>query len=143
MNTLKHAFLSVCKKHNLAYSKDNAIHLGHTKYLAVDFASCYGGYRLVNVSVNGGGHSGAFNKSGCEARVSKKQFLMYLGALVMNEHIELEYFTYHREPTAGEIKFGEGATHYKDFSIDMCTDDNFEPKKWIKCPIDRLRYYRD
>lgn len=28
--------------------------------------------------------------------------------------------TYHREPTAAEIRFGEGAIHYKDFDVDFC-----------------------
>ena len=30
---------------------------------------------------------------------------------------ELEY---HRKPTASEIKFGYGATHYLDFPIEKC-----------------------
>ena len=28
--------------------------------------------------------------------------------------------TYHRNPTAGEIKFGHGATHYREFPVEEC-----------------------
>lgn len=50
--------------------------------------------------------------------------------------------TYHRNPTKSEIKFGEGAIHYKDFTLDECWSykkDDF--KAWFICPIDKLRYY--
>lgn len=49
---------------------------------------------------------------------------------------------YHRKPTASEIKFGEGAIHYKDFNLDVCMKDNGDYKEWLVCPIDKLRYYR-
>lgn len=49
---------------------------------------------------------------------------------------------YHREPTSWEIKFGEGATHYKDFDLEFCLKPNGDIKKWVKCPYDGLRYYR-
>lgn len=49
--------------------------------------------------------------------------------------------TYHRPPTKAEIKFGEGATHYKDFDMDFCLKPDGNYKKWLKCPIDGLRYY--
>lgn len=54
-------------------------------------------------------------------------------------------FEYHRPPTAAEIKFGEGATHYKDFTFAQAfkwSDSGWGLKKWVKCPIDGLRYYR-
>ena len=50
--------------------------------------------------------------------------------------------TYHRNPTEGEIKFGHGATHYKEFALNECWNefkDDF--KTWLVCPIDNLRYY--
>lgn len=53
----------------------------------------------------------------------------------------MKTITYHREPTKGEIKFGHGATHYKDFNKDFCTNKDGNYKKWVKCPIDNLRYY--
>lgn len=49
--------------------------------------------------------------------------------------------TYHRQPTKGEIKFGEGAIHYKDFDLDQVVKKDGNCKKWIVCPIDKLRYY--
>ena len=49
--------------------------------------------------------------------------------------------TYHRPPTKGEIKFGEGATHYKDFDLDFIMKKDGTCKEWIKCPVDGLRYY--
>ncbi len=54
----------------------------------------------------------------------------------------MESITYHRKPTAYEIKFGEGATHYKEFDACFCWNDKTDkPKKWLICPIDGLRYY--
>ncbi|MAG28101.1 hypothetical protein CMI47_21455 [Candidatus Pacearchaeota archaeon] len=50
---------------------------------------------------------------------------------------------YHREPTAAEIKFGHGATHYKDFRSDKCRKPNGDFKRWLVCPDDGLRYYRN
>ena len=50
--------------------------------------------------------------------------------------------TYHRPPTRGEIKFGYGATHYRDFELaDVLTDDG-RIKKWFIAKDDSLRYYR-
>lgn len=48
----------------------------------------------------------------------------------------------HRNPTAYEIKFGEGAIHYKEFPVELWKHKNGKPKQWIKCPVDNLRYYR-
>jgi len=47
-----------------------------------------------------------------------------------------------RKPTTYEIKFGEGATHYKTFPVELWVDKNGLSKCWIKCPEDGLRYYR-
>lgn len=50
--------------------------------------------------------------------------------------------TYHRPPTPGEIKFGEGATHYRDFPVEECCyPDTRIPKHRIKAD-DGLYYYR-
>lgn len=56
--------------------------------------------------------------------------------------LEGAYLDYHREPTKWEISFGEGATHYKGFSPLQYMKPNGDIKKWLKCPIDGLRYYR-
>ena len=54
----------------------------------------------------------------------------------------METITYHRKPTQSEIKFGEGATHYKDFETCFCWNDKTDmPKRWLVCPYDGLRYY--
>jgi len=47
-----------------------------------------------------------------------------------------------RNPTQSEIKRGYGAIHHKEFSVDLWKKPNGQPKKWIVCPIDDLRYYR-
>jgi hypothetical protein len=49
---------------------------------------------------------------------------------------------YHRSPTKSEIKFGHGSTHYKSFNALAFLKKNGEIKKWLKCPIDNLKYYR-
>ena len=52
------------------------------------------------------------------------------------------FVRYHRNPTQGEIKFGEGAIHYKDFNeVDIINPENGAYKKWLICPDDGLRYY--
>ena len=52
---------------------------------------------------------------------------------------------YHRQPTKGEIKFGEGAIHYRDFPIEqILKTDMFglkRFKKWFVSKDDGLRYY--
>lgn len=55
---------------------------------------------------------------------------------------EVTKATYHRPPTAAEIKFGHGATHYRDFSIAQCCHKGTRIlKKWFLAD-DGLRYYR-
>jgi len=48
----------------------------------------------------------------------------------------------HRPPTKGEIKFGEGATHYRDFKIsEIGITKKGDFKKWFIGSGDKLRYY--
>ena len=42
---------------------------GEKYHLYLDFASCYGGYRLVMVNNENGGHFGAFGDSSCCERL--------------------------------------------------------------------------
>jgi len=49
--------------------------------------------------------------------------------------------TYSRKPTAAEIKFGHGATHYRDFPIDQCKKKDGSFKKRLKAD-DGLIYTR-
>ena len=53
-----------------------------------------------------------------------------------------ETVRYHRNPTKAEIRFGEGAIHYRDFLINEVVKPNGSLKKWIVCKYDGLRYYR-
>lgn len=51
--------------------------------------------------------------------------------------------TYHRPPSPSEIRFGEGATHYADFTVAECCHPGTRIKKaWFISPDDGLRYYR-
>lgn len=55
---------------------------------------------------------------------------------------EVKQVTYHRNPTEGEIKFGYGATHFRDFSVEECCFPNTRiPKKHFVAD-DGLRYSR-
>jgi hypothetical protein len=51
-------------------------------------------------------------------------------------------YTYHRPPTWPEIKFGHGATHYKDFDASVCLNKEGKLKSKLKCPEDGLWYTR-
>lgn len=72
-----------------------------------------------------------------------KQRLMALGksAIEIERIINLG-FTAHRNPTAYEIKFGEGATHHKEFPLELWLKQDGYFKLWTVCPLDGLRYYR-
>lgn len=50
--------------------------------------------------------------------------------------------TAHRNPTPLEIRFGHGATHYKDFPRKLWVKPDGSIKLWTVCPHDGLRYYR-
>jgi hypothetical protein len=57
--------------------------------------------------------------------------------------INSQVFECHRRPTAYEIQFGEGATHYRNFTlaqIGIKKDGDIKP--WFKAKDDNLRYYR-
>ena len=49
--------------------------------------------------------------------------------------------TYSRKPTIEEIKFGHGATHYRNFDFDKCFDENNVLKLKVKPTDDKLIYY--
>jgi hypothetical protein len=56
---------------------------------------------------------------------------------------DVEYVPYRRNPTASEIRFGLGATHYRDFSPDECCHAGTRiAKQWFIAADDGLRYYR-
>ena len=70
---IERVFNNICKLTNS--TKDNP---ENQYYLAIDFASCYGGYRLVNVRKESGAHYGAFGKSSTYPRMKASEFLLYL-----------------------------------------------------------------
>lgn len=50
--------------------------------------------------------------------------------------------TYHRPPTPAEIRFGEGATHYRTFPVEaVCHPGTRFAKKWFVAQDEGLRYY--
>ena len=52
-------------------------------------------------------------------------------------------FEYWRQPTQAEIKFGEGDTHYREFTLsEIGITKKGDLKKWIKAKDDGLRYNR-
>ncbi len=65
-----------------ATSKEEAINKGQNRYLQIEHASHYGGYRLVNVNIETGGHSGAFGESSVVSRRSAKVMMGYLEGLL-------------------------------------------------------------
>lgn len=50
--------------------------------------------------------------------------------------------TYHRKPTASEIKFGHGAIHYREFNQGDFLNKKGKIKKRIKAKDDGLIYTR-
>lgn len=44
---------------------------------------------------------------------------------------DVKVITYSRKPTAAEIKFGHGATHYLDFPVQKCLKPDGSIKKRI------------
>ena len=54
--------------------------------------------------------------------------------------VQTRIIEYSRKPTASEIKFGHGATHYKSFDESACTKKDGTIKKRLKCPLDGLIY---
>ena len=56
-------------------------------------------------------------------------------------YIKPEKITYWRKPTKDEIKFGYGATHYRDFDFEICFDkEGFQILK-ARATDDNLIYY--
>ena len=58
--------------------------------------------------------------------------------ILMLIYIKMKDIEYWRNPTAAEIKFGEGAIHYRNFPECFCTKDNGDYKKWLM--FEGLRY---
>jgi hypothetical protein len=65
-----------------ATNKDEAINNGLTEYIEVEFASCYGGYRINMVQVKNGAHHGALGESSACPRRTKGKMIEYLEAYI-------------------------------------------------------------
>ena len=65
-----------------ATSKEQALKLDKPHYLNIEYNSSYGGYRLINVNTQSGGHSGAFGDTGCEDRLNAKSMEVKLRSLI-------------------------------------------------------------
>lgn len=66
---LESVLTEIAQLSGLATTSEEAEKLGLTHYLHLEYSSAYGGWRLVNVAVKGGGHAGAFGGNGCESRL--------------------------------------------------------------------------
>jgi len=96
-----------------------------------------------------GQHSGCsaqYVKGKREAQYNQYQPLLkeligqgYNDLLILNK----QEFEYHRPPTTGEIKFGEGATHYRSFTLaEIGITKTGDLKRWFVADDDKLRYTR-
>lgn len=65
----------------LATTKEEAIEKGYDYYLALEYASHYGGYRLVYIDIVNGSHRGAFGESSICSRRSLKEMTAYLNGV--------------------------------------------------------------
>lgn len=81
-NLLNETLKEIAKLLNLATTKEEAIEKKQTKYLYLEHNSIYGGYRVINVNIESGGHSGAFGGNGCEARLSAKAMYLKLDSIL-------------------------------------------------------------
>ena len=63
---------------NMPISKEEAIKKNKSKYLHIDYASQYGGYRLIAVSNKNGSHCEIFDLSDMQLRVNYKTFCIML-----------------------------------------------------------------
>jgi hypothetical protein len=82
MKNLNLILKDICTELNLPFGYDDAVNKNAEMYLYIEFASCYGGYRLVNVLIKNGGHCGAFGESSCCSRKSLKEMTNYLEGIL-------------------------------------------------------------
>ena len=65
-----------------ATTREQAKLKGHERFLYLENASVYGGWRLVSVGVNNGAHYGAFGGNGCEPRLKYKEMVIKLEGIL-------------------------------------------------------------
>lgn len=79
---LNNLLASIAEITGEAISREQAQLIGNERYLFIEYASAYGGYRLVNVGVNNGAHYGAFGNNGCESRLKYKEMVIKLEGIL-------------------------------------------------------------
>lgn len=67
---------------NIPTGREQAKREGQPNFLYLEYAKEYGGYRLVKVRVDNGGHSGAFNGTASEPRRPAKEMEAFLYGLL-------------------------------------------------------------
>jgi hypothetical protein len=67
---------------NQPTTEAQAKEMGTDRYLHLEYAACYGGYRIVNVKISNGAHFGAFGGNGCEGRVSASKMAIRLEGII-------------------------------------------------------------
>jgi hypothetical protein len=93
-----------------------------------------------------GQHSGcsvAYAKSCKEAKYNQYSDLLKELVKIGYKHLDIQNsqtVEVHRQPTASEIKFGYGATHWLTYPLSKILNKKGEIKKWFINPNDRLRY---
>ena len=105
MKQLNQILELIASELNLATNKKQANDLNLPCYLKLEYNS--GGYRLNNVAVNGGGHSGAFGESSCVERRTKKEMEAYLTGLYNSvkylEKVKIDFAKKHVQMCKNEI----------------------------------------
>lgn len=66
----------------LATNEQQAKEKGLTKYLYLEHAAIYGGYRVISIQVGTGRQNGALGGNGCEARLSAKEMEIKLRGII-------------------------------------------------------------
>lgn len=72
----------IAQKLNKAISADQAKKMGLDKYLYLEYAAIYGGWRIVNVGINNGAHYGAFDGNGTEPRLKASEMYIKLRGIL-------------------------------------------------------------
>ena len=83
-----------------ATSKEEAKANNLKTFLHLEYASVYGGYRLITVNAENGGHGGAFGGSSCEGRLKAKDMYTKLSGIYQgliyskNQHLLFRTFRF-------------------------------------------------
>lgn len=80
-NQIESKLQYIAKLANLPTSRKQAAEMNKDKFLTYEHASCYGGYRLINVAVKTGGHFGAFGLSSTMGRLKASEFYILLDGI--------------------------------------------------------------